>query len=354
MLEISPVLAGAFNSAGYTPAATNINQSADSSSSSDNVRKTTDAGEITDLSFGDVLDTINPLQHIPIVSSIYRAVTGEQIRPVARVVGDIIYGAGIGGGIGGGISAVSDSVANSIMEAETGKDVGATIIASLFGSDSANPTTQMAQNQPSQVEGNNTQTNPTDPTTTSVAAAQAATLATAPVTSVTSQNAQTATTVTGLSAPSAIPLPTQKSYALNTNKQPYGGVIDLSGTRGEQELATTLAANSNGAQVARIGSTIYTGRFPNHAMPLAPVGASTQSSQTNQSSTSSLPPSASASPTNSQASASSTAQDTDKTGPQRNPLPPELVNDMMLQALSKYKNTALGPTNSGSVLDITN
>ena len=31
------------------------------------------------LQFGDVLDSINPLQHIPLVSSLYREITGDQI-----------------------------------------------------------------------------------------------------------------------------------------------------------------------------------------------------------------------------------------------------------------------------------
>ena len=39
------------------------------------------------LTFGDVLDVINPLQHIPVVSTIYRAITGDEISPGARVAG---------------------------------------------------------------------------------------------------------------------------------------------------------------------------------------------------------------------------------------------------------------------------
>lgn len=45
------------------------------------------------LTFGDLLDVINPLQHIPMVSSIYRAVTGDEISPGARVAGGALYGA---------------------------------------------------------------------------------------------------------------------------------------------------------------------------------------------------------------------------------------------------------------------
>ncbi len=32
-------------------------------------------------SFGDIVDIINPLQHIPVVSTIYREMTGDDIGP---------------------------------------------------------------------------------------------------------------------------------------------------------------------------------------------------------------------------------------------------------------------------------
>ncbi|MBT5663730.1 MAG: hypothetical protein HOJ06_00205, partial [Rhodospirillaceae bacterium] len=39
------------------------------------------------LTFGDVLDIINPLQHIPVVSTLYRELTGDEISPGARMAG---------------------------------------------------------------------------------------------------------------------------------------------------------------------------------------------------------------------------------------------------------------------------
>jgi hypothetical protein len=36
------------------------------------------------LSFWDVLDVFNPLQHIPLLNSVYREVTGDQITPAAN------------------------------------------------------------------------------------------------------------------------------------------------------------------------------------------------------------------------------------------------------------------------------
>jgi hypothetical protein len=47
-------------------------------------------------SFGDLLDTLNPLQHLPIISSLYRAITGDQIGHIPRVIGDTLFGGPVG------------------------------------------------------------------------------------------------------------------------------------------------------------------------------------------------------------------------------------------------------------------
>ncbi|HEV2675324.1 MAG TPA: hypothetical protein VGV37_12345 [Aliidongia sp.] len=79
-------------------------------------------------SFHDLLDAINPLQHIPIVSTIYRAVTGDTLGNAARVVGDGIYG--------GVIGVIAGLVDVSVIEA-TGKDIGQNVMAALTGDDDA-------------------------------------------------------------------------------------------------------------------------------------------------------------------------------------------------------------------------
>lgn len=50
-------------------------------------------------SFGDFIDTINPLHHIPIVGQIYRAVTGDQISDNARLAGGGLFAGPLGIGI---------------------------------------------------------------------------------------------------------------------------------------------------------------------------------------------------------------------------------------------------------------
>ncbi|MEZ5691427.1 MAG: hypothetical protein R3D71_07165 [Rickettsiales bacterium] len=48
------------------------------------------------LSFESILDTLNPLQHIPIVSDIYKEITGDTISIGSKIVGGTILGGPIG------------------------------------------------------------------------------------------------------------------------------------------------------------------------------------------------------------------------------------------------------------------
>jgi hypothetical protein len=48
------------------------------------------------LTFGDFLDVINPLQHIPVVSTVYRMITGDEIGMGARLAGGALYGGPLG------------------------------------------------------------------------------------------------------------------------------------------------------------------------------------------------------------------------------------------------------------------
>jgi hypothetical protein len=77
-----------------------------------------------DFSFGDFLDIINPLQHIPLVGNLYRELTGDEISPHARILGDTLFG---------GPSGFLASIANVFYEAVAGEDVGETVIAMLTG-----------------------------------------------------------------------------------------------------------------------------------------------------------------------------------------------------------------------------
>ena len=49
--------------------------------------------------FGDIIDIINPLQHIPVISSIYRKISGDVIAPAMQIAGDALFGGPIGAAI---------------------------------------------------------------------------------------------------------------------------------------------------------------------------------------------------------------------------------------------------------------
>jgi hypothetical protein len=74
--------------------------------------------------FGDLIDVINPLQHIPIVATIYRNLSGDQIGIGARVIGGALWGR-IGGFVAG--------IVNSVVEWFTGKDIGDHIYSVIWG-----------------------------------------------------------------------------------------------------------------------------------------------------------------------------------------------------------------------------
>jgi hypothetical protein len=72
--------------------------------------------------FSDFLDIINPLQHIPIVNTVYRAMTGDKIDPGSRLAG---------GGLFGGPIGLVASLVSGMVEESTGKDPGEHALAAL-------------------------------------------------------------------------------------------------------------------------------------------------------------------------------------------------------------------------------
>lgn len=78
--------------------------------------------------FDDFLDLINPLQHIPVVSTAYRALTGDTIEPGARLAGGALFGGPIG---------LASALANTAFEEATGTDIGESVLALFGGGDDA-------------------------------------------------------------------------------------------------------------------------------------------------------------------------------------------------------------------------
>ncbi len=82
------------------------------------------AAPVENVSFMDVvkglIDIVNPLQHIPIVSSIYRRLTGDEIGPIAEIAGGGLFGGPIGAAMG---------LASATIHAATGKDMTDNVLA---------------------------------------------------------------------------------------------------------------------------------------------------------------------------------------------------------------------------------
>ncbi|KAF0225553.1 MAG: hypothetical protein FD176_239 [Rhodospirillaceae bacterium] len=87
-------------------------------------------------SFWDLLDVINPLQHIPVVNTLYQELTGDKIGVGARLAGGTLFGGAIG---------LVASAIGCIIEEETGDDIGGHVMA-LFKDEETAP--QLAAQSP--------------------------------------------------------------------------------------------------------------------------------------------------------------------------------------------------------------
>ncbi len=75
-------------------------------------------------SFGDFLDIVNPLQHLPVVGTLYRAITHDTIDTPEKLVGDALYGGPLG---------LLSSLADTGFQAATGRSFGETVLSWFTG-----------------------------------------------------------------------------------------------------------------------------------------------------------------------------------------------------------------------------
>jgi hypothetical protein len=293
--------------------------------------------EDNDFSFSDVVDFINPLQHIPVIGTLYREATGDAIKPETQVAGDILYGgavAAVGGLIIGAIAGTTASTNNAAIGQEEGKPLDMQMADAVFGpsnetklaqNDDATPSafvTAMMNKQPSSIK----------PSEAEIKA--------------------------------KIEEGVKQAQALDQKKTNYGGFMDVPASQRAAVLAQT-----NGLQV---GKNLYTKR-PNANRVVSQ--AQTQASLS--------PTTAVATPlTNDDAAKKATtnetvgqntannnsndknqsdntrlgrlmfdnaqkAQTADQVG-MKNALPPELVQDMMIMALDKYQAASNLNLNGGT------
>lgn len=89
--------------------------------------------------FGDLLDMVNPLQHLPIVGYLYRELTGDDIKPVAKIVG---------GGLYGGFAGAAVGLVDTAITYETGKSLTGNVV--LFVTDGDGPSYRSSLDAPEQ------------------------------------------------------------------------------------------------------------------------------------------------------------------------------------------------------------
>ena len=73
--------------------------------------------------FGDLIDMINPLHHVPVVGHMYREFTGDEIKPIGNIIGGALFGGPLGAASG---------LINAIAIEETGKDITGNAMAFTF------------------------------------------------------------------------------------------------------------------------------------------------------------------------------------------------------------------------------
>lgn len=73
-------------------------------------------------SFKSIVDAINPLQNIPIVSNIYRAITGDETEGGSKLLGGAIFGGAVG---------FVTAFFNDFAKEKTGNDIAGNIYADL-------------------------------------------------------------------------------------------------------------------------------------------------------------------------------------------------------------------------------
>jgi hypothetical protein len=77
----------------------------------------------------DFVDIINPLQHIPVVAQIYRAVTGDQAYGLSNFIGALPFGP----------LSVASAIADTVVRSQTGRDAGTDMAAAILGIDNRTP-----------------------------------------------------------------------------------------------------------------------------------------------------------------------------------------------------------------------
>jgi len=87
--------------------------------------------------FGDLIDMVNPLHHIPLIGQVYRHLTGDEIRPASQIIGGSVFGGPAGGAI---------NLAGVVIKEETGKTLAENTLAFVLNGEK--PSFKSARDEP--------------------------------------------------------------------------------------------------------------------------------------------------------------------------------------------------------------
>jgi len=254
-----------------------------------------------EMSFLDFLDVVNPLQHIPVVGTIYRSLTGDTIKPAQQVMGGMLYG--------GPLGAVT-SMFGAVVEQSTGKSIEGHAMAALGFDDPNNHGIAVAQAAPA-------------------AKAAPAAVAAAPVSP--APSAQTGTQAAMQAAMPAGAVAAGAGTAAASAKAPAGGTVTgprdaFAAAAGEHRPSRmpardTILANTMQAKHA---ATARTAPTPGAAAAMAAANASAASQTTPQ-------------PAPAAAGTEGAKPVEGKSAAAPTPVPPDMLSDVMMRNLAKYE-----------------
>lgn len=79
--------------------------------------------------FGDLIDMVNPLQHIPLLNMAYRAITNDTIRPIGQIIGGAVFGGPLGAMAGAASTLITEPPTSAAMGFAPTPDLDGTTLA---------------------------------------------------------------------------------------------------------------------------------------------------------------------------------------------------------------------------------
>ena len=264
-----------------------------------------------DFGFEDVVDLINPLQHIPVVGSIYRALTGDEINPEVQVAGSIAFGSATGSVV---LSTIS-GIASAAIEQHTGEEPTIQVAEAIFGEGFMGSSDPLTEEK--------------------IVVADAAEQST---------NKAPSSEASPVTAPAPEKAPVIK-VAQAVDVSPVVTVTESKTTESAATTATAMPGLMASAGGVRVGNTIYTSPMMRSAAQVSmkakvqpAVAAEVKPQQADQTAqTTTIADETKAAASNADTTLGALIHQQAKAREEGQQLPPQLVQDMMLKALDKYK-----------------